>query len=62
MRSGDSKQILIDESRSAEVVVVSMRGEQPSRSMLGALSQALLYHSPTPVVIVRTPHGLYVQA
>ncbi|MFK3980707.1 universal stress protein [Micromonospora sp. NPDC050397] len=62
VRAGDSKQILLDESREAGVVVVSMRGEQPSRSMLGALSQTLLYHSPAPVVIVRTPHELYVQA
>ncbi|WP_326559890.1 universal stress protein [Micromonospora sp. NBC_01796] len=62
VRSGDSKQILLGESHAAEVVVVSMRGEQPSRSMLGALSQTLLYHSPAPVVIVRTAHELYVQA
>ena len=62
VRTGDAKELLVEESRSAEIVVVSMRGGQPWRSMLGALSQALLYHSPAPVVIVRTPHELYVQA
>jgi nucleotide-binding universal stress UspA family protein len=62
VRTGDSKQIMIEESRAAELVVVSMRGEQPWRGMLGALSQSLLYHSPAPVAIVRTPHELYVQA
>ncbi|RKR91151.1 nucleotide-binding universal stress UspA family protein [Micromonospora pisi] len=62
VRSGESKHLLIEASRTAELVVVSMRGEQPSRSMLGALSQTLLYHSPAPVVIVRTAHELYIQA
>jgi nucleotide-binding universal stress UspA family protein len=61
VRAGDSKQVLVEESRAAEIVVVSMRGKQPGQSMLGALSQALLYHCPAPVVIVRTPHELYVQ-
>ena len=55
VRAGDPDEILIEESRSAELVAVGARGEQPWRGALGAVSQALLYHSPTPVLIVRHP-------
>jgi nucleotide-binding universal stress UspA family protein len=61
VRAGDPKTVLVEESRVVELAVVSARGEQPWRGMLGAVSQALLYHSPTPVVVVRTAHELYVQ-
>ncbi|MGW0434807.1 universal stress protein [Micromonospora sp. NPDC003197] len=55
VRAGDPDEILIEESRSAELVAVGARGEQPWRGALGAVSQALLYHSPSPVLIVRHP-------
>lgn len=53
--AGDPDEILVEESRSAELVAVGARGEQPWRGALGAVSQALLYHSPRPVLIVRHP-------
>jgi nucleotide-binding universal stress UspA family protein len=62
LRTGDPAAVLLDESRSAEIAVVSARGEQRWRGMLGEVSQVLLYHSPAPVVIVRSPHELYIQA
>jgi nucleotide-binding universal stress UspA family protein len=60
-RTGDPTAIMIEESGAAELVVVSARGEQPWRGMLGEVSQALLYHAPAPVVIVRHAHELYIQ-
>jgi nucleotide-binding universal stress UspA family protein len=60
--TGDPKTVLMERSRSAQLVVTSARGEQPWRGMLGAVSQALLYHSPAPTAVVRHAHGLYVQA
>jgi nucleotide-binding universal stress UspA family protein len=59
--TGDPKTALIEESRRARLAVVSARGDQPWRGMLGAVSQALLYHSPAPVAVVRSSHGLYIQ-
>jgi nucleotide-binding universal stress UspA family protein len=59
--AGDPKDVLVHESRTAELVVASARGDQPWRGMLGAVSQALLYHSPAPVIIVRGAHELYIQ-
>ncbi|MFD0820523.1 universal stress protein, partial [Micromonospora zhanjiangensis] len=58
---GEPKDVLVEQSRTAELAVASARGEQPWRGMLGAVSQALLYHSPAPVLIVRGPHEVYVQ-
>jgi len=60
-RTGDPETALIAEARRAELVVVSARGDEPWRGMLGAVSQAMLYHSPTPVIVVRSSHGLYIQ-
>ncbi|MGR6318148.1 universal stress protein [Micromonospora soli] len=50
---GDPGQVLIEQSRSAQVVLVGARGEEAWRGMLGAVSQSLLYHSPAPVIVVR---------
>ncbi|WP_433652149.1 universal stress protein [Micromonospora zamorensis] len=50
---GDPAEVLIDMSRSAQVAVVAARGDEPGRAMLGAVAQSLLYHSPSPVVVVR---------
>ncbi|MEU4567611.1 universal stress protein [Micromonospora sp. NPDC023956] len=50
---GDPGQVLIDESRTARLVVVGTRGDQPWRGLLGAVSQSLLYHAPAPVMFVR---------
>ncbi|MEV0430313.1 universal stress protein [Micromonospora sp. NPDC050495] len=50
---GDPDAVLIEHSRSAQVVVVAARGDEPLRGMLGAVSQSLLYHSPAPLIVVR---------
>ncbi|WP_331214032.1 universal stress protein [Plantactinospora sonchi] len=61
VRTGAPEAALLEEARRAEVVVVSARGDEPWRGMLGAVSQAMLYHSPAPVIVVRSSHGLYIQ-
>ncbi|ROT33111.1 universal stress protein [Micromonospora sp. HM5-17] len=61
VRAGAPEDTLVEEARRAEVVVVSARGEEPWRGMLGAVSQSMLYHSPAPVIVVRSRHGLYIQ-
>ena len=59
--SGEPTEVMVEQSREVELSVVSARGEQPWRGMLGAVSQSMLYHSPAPVVIVRSNHELYIQ-
>ncbi|WP_341719798.1 universal stress protein [Micromonospora sp. FIMYZ51] len=54
---GDPGEVLVDQSRSAQLAVVAARGDEPLRGMLGAVSQALLYHSPAPVIVVRGVSG-----
>ncbi|MEH1164428.1 universal stress protein [Micromonospora sp. CPCC 205539] len=51
--SGDPGQVLVEESRSAQITLVAARGDEPGRGMLGSVAQSLLYHSPAPVIIVR---------
>jgi len=60
VRPGDPKAALVEEAGRAELVVVSARGE-PVHGRLGAVSQTMLYHSPAPVVVVRSPHEVYIQ-
>ncbi|NLU80389.1 universal stress protein [Micromonospora sp. HNM0581] len=50
---GEPGDVLVDESRSAQLVVVAARGEEPMRGMLGPVSQSLLYHAPSPVLVIR---------
>ncbi|MEU5567817.1 universal stress protein [Micromonospora musae] len=50
---GAPETVLVEESRRAQVTVVAPRGDEPGRGMLGAVAQALLYHAPSPVIIVR---------
>ncbi|TCB92133.1 universal stress protein [Micromonospora zingiberis] len=50
---GDPGAVLVDQSRSAQLTVVAARGDESWRGMLGAVSQSLLYHSPSPVIVVR---------
>jgi nucleotide-binding universal stress UspA family protein len=50
---GDPGPTLVELSRAAQLAIVAALGEEPSRSMLGAVSQSLLYHSPAPVIVVR---------
>ncbi|MGK5523013.1 universal stress protein [Micromonospora sp. URMC 107] len=50
---GDPGTVLVEQSRSAQVVLVAARGDEPWRGMLGAVSQTLLYHSPAPLIVVR---------
>ncbi|WP_019871409.1 universal stress protein [Salinispora oceanensis] len=45
--------VLVEQSRSAQLVVIAARGQQPGRGMIGSACQAMLYHSPTPTVVVR---------
>ncbi|AVT37981.1 universal stress protein [Plantactinospora sp. BB1] len=61
VRTGDPESTLAQETRRAELVVVSARGDEPWRGMLGSVSQAMLYHSVSPVVVVRGAHGVYIQ-
>ncbi|MFG3704798.1 universal stress protein [Micromonospora sp. NPDC047670] len=55
---GDPGTVLVEQSRSAQVALVAARGDEPWRGMLGAVSQALLYHSPAPVIVVRGLTGV----
>ena len=55
--AGEPQDVLIELSRSAELVVVGARGDEPWRGMLGEVSQSLLYHSPAPVLVVRGTTG-----
>ncbi|TDB78664.1 universal stress protein [Micromonospora sp. KC721] len=50
---GDPGIVLVEQSRTAQLTVVGARGDEPWRGMLGAVSQALLYHAPSPVIVVR---------
>ncbi|MEV6369640.1 universal stress protein [Micromonospora musae] len=50
---GAPETVLVEESRRAQATVVAPRGDEPGRGMLGAVAQALLYHAPSPVIIVR---------
>ncbi|GIJ24568.1 universal stress protein [Micromonospora lutea] len=50
---GEPDDVLVNQSRSAQLVVVAARGEEPLRGMLGAVSQTLLYHAPSPVIVIR---------
>ncbi|MFB9237900.1 universal stress protein [Plantactinospora siamensis] len=61
IRTGDPKDVIVAETEGAALVVASARGEQPWRGMLGAVSQALLYHCTAPVLIARPGHELYIQ-
>ncbi|MEV2241207.1 universal stress protein [Micromonospora sp. NPDC049891] len=54
---GEPGDVLVDQSRSAQLVVVAARGEEPLRGMLGAVSQSLLYHAPSPVIVIRGVTG-----
>ncbi|MDO3700351.1 universal stress protein [Micromonospora sp. C28SCA-DRY-2] len=55
---GDPGNVLVDQSRSAQLAVVAARGDEPARGMLGAVSQSLLYHSPAPVIVIRGLTGI----
>ncbi|WP_121395862.1 universal stress protein [Micromonospora sp. M71_S20] len=55
---GDPGTVLVEQSRSAQVALVAARGDEPWRGMLGAVSQALLYHSPAPLIVVRGLTGI----
>ncbi|MGN9809869.1 universal stress protein [Micromonospora sp. BQ11] len=50
---GDPGTVLVEQSRSAQLSLVAARGDDPWRGMLGAVSQSLLYHAPSPVIVVR---------
>lgn len=50
---GDPVRVLADEAARAALVVVGARGEQPTRSLLGAVSMGVLHHAPCPILIVR---------
>ncbi|MEH0828118.1 MULTISPECIES: universal stress protein [unclassified Micromonospora] len=50
---GDPSAVLVEQSRSAQLALVGARGDEPWRGMLGEVSQSLLYHAPSPVIVVR---------
>ncbi|QOC92860.1 universal stress protein [Micromonospora craniellae] len=54
---GEPGEVLIEQSRAAQLVVVAARGDESWRGMLGAVSQSLLYHAPAPVLVVRGVTG-----
>ncbi|PZG10561.1 universal stress protein UspA [Micromonospora craterilacus] len=54
---GEPGDVLVEQSRSAQLTVVAARGDEPWRGMLGAVSQSLLYHAPSPVIVVRGATG-----
>ncbi|MEU5550281.1 universal stress protein [Micromonospora sp. NPDC047793] len=54
---GEPGDVLVEQSRAAQLVVVAARGDEPWRGMLGAVSQSLLYHAPAPVLVVRGVSG-----
>jgi nucleotide-binding universal stress UspA family protein len=50
---GEPAHVMVGQSQSAGLLVVGARGEHPLRGPLGPVAQAVLHHSPCPVVIVR---------
>lgn len=53
---GNPKHVLIERSRTAQLVVLGARGRDTFKGLvLGSVSQALVYHSACPVAVVRTP-------
>lgn len=50
---GEPEVELLEAAQHVQLVVIGPRGSQPSRGLLGGVSQRILYHSPAPVFIVR---------
>ncbi|MEV4702835.1 universal stress protein [Actinoplanes sp. NPDC049316] len=53
MVEGDPTTALRGESRDAGLVVVGARGQRPYQGLLGSVTQTLLHHAPSPVIVVR---------
>lgn len=51
--TGEPGPELLAAAEEAQLVLVGPRGSQPTRGMLGEVSQTVLYHSRAPVLIVR---------
>ncbi|QUQ64085.1 universal stress protein [Kutzneria sp. CA-103260] len=54
VEGGRARQLLLDHARGAQLVVVGSRGRaELGGLLLGSTSQALVYHAPCPVLVVR---------
>ena len=54
VEGGRARQLLLDHARGAQLVVVGSRGNaELGGLLLGSTSQALIHHSPCPVLVVR---------
>jgi nucleotide-binding universal stress UspA family protein len=54
VREGETAEVLIDEAKGADLLVVGSRGLGGFRGLLlGSVSQACAHHAPCPIVIVR---------
>ena len=58
VEEGQATHVLLDEAKSADLMVVGSRGLGGFRELLlGSVSQQLAHHAPCPVVIVRHVHA-----
>lgn len=59
--SGDPAHVLVDiiERHGCEAVIMSTRGGGLRAAVMGAVSQAMVQHSPVPVTLVRVPDDEY---
>lgn len=52
---GDPADALLHEAENAGLLVVGVRGDRPYGGLPGSVTQVMLHHAPSPVVVVRRP-------